>query len=330
MPKTADSANNCYAQDHPAWRKWLEKKGEERGALLPYLLLCAAPVVFGWSGVLVRWAGLPGQEYIIIFWRSVFAMGFYTVVVLAVRDTRLFRPSSRSGLLVASGLTTAVYTICAFKAYNLLAIGPATFIIYLAPVFVAMLAPLVLKERLMGSTLVCLAIALAGTGLLSWGQSGGPRHSRVEGALLALAGAVCWAALMLIWKTLRETHSPLTIGLWTNGVCALTYAAFAIPQTGIITAKGWASIAVFGIVVIGAAGLVYLYALRRVKAQDAGLLSYIEPVSAMVLGFLVLGEAPNWQDFVGAALIIAAGALLLRLRTGAAEEVVEVCDDAER
>lgn len=301
-----------------------------RGALVPYLLICAAPVVWGWSGVLVRWAGLPGREYVLIFWRSLFALAFYVVAILIARDRRLFHPGSRPVLLVASGLATALYTLCAFKAFYLLAIGPAVFIIYLAPVFVAVLAPLFLKERLEGSTLLCLAIALAGTGLLSWGQAGGGGHSHAEGALLALAGAAFWAVLMLLWKTLRDTHSPLTIGLWTNGVCALAYAAFAIPKTGVITAKGWASIAVFGIVVIGAAGLIYLYALRRVKAQDAALLSYLEPVSAMVLGFLVLGEAPSWQDFVGAALIIAAGVLLLRLRTGAAEEVAEVFDAAER
>jgi len=302
---------------------------EARISLLPYLLICVAPVLWGLSGVLVRWAGLPGKEYIIIFWRSSFALAFFSVVILTARDVTLFRPGSSPVLLVSSGLATAVYTICAFKAYNLVAIGTATFIIYLAPIFVALLAPLVLKEKLERSTILCLAIALAGTGLLSWGQTGGSGHSRLEGALLALAGAVCWAILMLIWKKLRETHSPLTIGLWTNGVCAIAYAPFAIPRTGIITAKGWASIAVFGIVVIGAAGLIFMYAIKRVKAQDAGLLSYIEPVSAMLLGLGLLGEVPNWQDFVGAALIIAAGVLLLRFRWGAAE-TAEVFDAAER
>lgn len=302
---------------------------QTQGALFPYLLICAAPVVWGWSGVLVRWAGLPGKEYILIFWRSSFALAFYAVAILIARDARLFRPGSRQVLLVASGLATAVYTICAFKAYNLVAIGPATFIIYLAPVFVAVLAPLVLKEKLEPSTILCLAVALAGTGLLSLGQTGGAGHSRLEGVLLALAGAVCWAILMLIWKKLRETHSPLTIGLWTNGVCAVAYAPFAIPRTGIITAKGWASIAVFGVVVIGAAGLIFMYAIKRVKAQDAALLSYIEPVSAMLLGLALLGEVPHWQDFMGAALIIAAGALLLRFRRGS-PETAEVFDAAER
>lgn len=306
-----------------------ETGSQPGGALLPYLLICVAPVVWGLSGVLVRWAALPGKEHIIIFWRSSFALAFFFAVILVARDVRLFRPGASPVLLVSSGLATAAYTICAFKAYNLIEIGPATFIIYLSPVFVALLAPLVLKEKLERSTILCLTIALAGTGLLSWGQTGGSGHSRLEGALLALAGALLWAILMIIWKKLRETHSPLTIGLWTNGVCAVVYAPFAIPQTALVTAKGWASIAVFGIVVIGAAGLIFMYAIKRVKAQDAGLLSYIEPVSAMLLGLALLGEVPHWQDFVGAALIIAAGVLLLRFRWGAAE-TAEVFDAAER
>lgn len=151
----------------------------------------------------------------------------------------------------------------------------------------------------------------------------------MAGALLALAAAVCWAVLMVMWKRLRETHSTLTIGLWTNGVCAIVYAPLAIPSTGSLSAKGWLSIAVFGFVVIGGASLTYLYAIKRVKAQDAGLLSYIEPVSAMVLGIVLLGETPHWQEFVGAALIIVAGVLLLRFRLGAAR-VAEVFDAAER
>lgn len=304
--------------------------GEPASALVPYLLLCAAPVIWGWSGVLVRWAGLPGQEYVLIFWRSVFALAFYAVIALLARDPRLFRPRSGSLLLVGSGLATAAYTICAFKAYNLIAIGTATFIIYLAPVFVALLAPLVLKEKLERSTVLCLAIALTGTALLSLGQKGGGGGSWWTGALLALAGAVLWAVMMLIWKKLRETHSSLTIGMWTHGVCGLVYLPFAIPATGSLEAKGWASIAVFGVVVIGGAGLIYLYAVKRVRAQDAALLSYIEPVSAMVLGLALLGEVPTWQDFAGAALIIVAGVLLLRLRTGVSEEVAEVFEPAER
>lgn len=306
-----------------------QKVSGDGAGLLPYLLLCLAPFIWGWSGVLVRWAALPGEEYVLIFWRSAFAFAFFALAIIVARNAGLARPGSKPLLLIASGLTTAAYAVCAFKAYYLLDIGAATFIIYLAPVFVALLAPFALKEKLERSTLVCLTIALLGTALLSFDRAGEAVGTRVSGALLALGAAVCWALLMIIWKKLRETHSTFTIGLWTNGVCAVVYVPFAVIGSDSLSAKGWLSIAVLGFIVIGGASVTFLYAVKRVKAQDAGLLSYIEPVSAMVLGIALLGETPHWQEFVGAALIIAAGVLLLRFRLGAGK-VAEVFDAAER
>lgn len=134
------------------------------------------------------------------------------------------------------------------------------------------------------------------------------------GVLLALGGAGCWAALMLIWKYLRETHSPLTIGVWTSIITMAVFAPFAIPQTGVVSGRAWADLAVFGVVVVGAAGLVWLFAIARVKAQDAALLSYIEPVSATIFGIVLLSESVHWQDIVGAAMILVAGITLLRLK----------------
>lgn len=302
---------------------------EPEGRLLPYLLLCLAPFIWGWSGVLVRWADMQGREYVLIFWRSTFALAFFALAILVARKPGLARPGSKPLLLVASGLTTAVYAVCAFKAYYLLDIGAATFIIYLAPVFVAILAPVALKEKLERSTIVCLAIALSGTALLSFDRTAAGGGTRFTGALLALGAAACWAVLMIIWKKLRETHSTFTIGLWTNGISALVYVPLAITGSADLTNRGWLSIAALGFVVIGGASVTYLYAVKLVKAQDAALLSYIEPVSAMVLGIVLLGETPHWQEFVGAALIIAAGVLLLKFRLGAGE-VAEVFDAAER
>ena len=286
---------------------------------LDYALVCVAPIIWGASGVFVRWTHLAGHEQVLIFYRSLFAVAFYSIVMLATRRRIEFKPKGQAPLLITSGLLAAAFAFCVFKAYNLLPIGVATFILYLFPVLVAVMAPLLLKEKTERGTFLCLAIALAGTAVLSWGQVGGGGSSSAKGLALAFSSAVFWGLLMLIWKKLRETLSSLTIGFWTNTVAAVVTAGFAIPLTWIVTPKGWAAIGVFGTVSFGVAGLIYFYALKRVKAQDAALLSYIEPVSAMIFGFALLSESPNWQDLVGAVLILAAGALLLRMRTSGKE-----------
>jgi drug/metabolite transporter (DMT)-like permease len=291
----------------------------QESTAMDYALVCVAPIIWGASGVFVRWTHLAGHEQVLIFYRSCFAVAFYAIVMLVTRRRPEFRFKGQAPLLVTSGLLAAAFAFCVFKAYNLLPIGVATFILYLFPVLVAVMAPLLLKEKTERGTIICLAIALAGTGVFSWGQLGGGGSSSAKGLVLAFGSAVFWGLLIIIWKKLRETLSPLTIGFWTNLVAGVVTAGFAIPLSGIVTAKGWAAIGVFGTVSFGVAGLIYFYALKRVKAQDAALLSYIEPVSAMIFGFALLGESPNWQDLVGAVLILAAGALLLRMRTSGRE-----------
>jgi drug/metabolite transporter (DMT)-like permease len=292
----------------------------KREVKLSYAFACLVPLVWGMSGVLVRWMHLAGHEQVIMFYRSCFAAGFYVVCIVAARRFADFKPGGQAPLLVVSGLVTAGFAICVYKAYNLVSVGTATFLLYLSPVFVALMAPLVLKEKLERSTVICLGIALAGTGMLAWGQSAGTTRSSGMGIVYAVISAVAWAVLMIVWKRLRETTSPLTIGIWTNVVVAGVSAGFAIPQTHLITPSAWGAIAIFGTVSFGVMSLTYFYALKRVKVQDAAILSYIEPVSAMVLGFALLSEAPHWQEYLGAVLIIAAGVLLLKLRAAGREE----------
>jgi drug/metabolite transporter (DMT)-like permease len=313
---TAFESENAVAENTV---KTVETETTPGDVKLSYAFACLVPLVWGMSGVLVRWMHLGGHEQLIVFWRSCFAAAFYVVVIVAARRTADFKPRGQSPMLIASGLVTAGFAICVYKAYNLVSVGTATFLLYLSPVLVAVMAPLVLKEKLERSTLICLGVALAGTGMLSWGQSGTSGRSSGLGILYALASAVAWAVLMIIWKRLRETTSPLTIGIWTNVVVAAVSAGFAVPSTYLITTRAWIAIAIFGTVSFGVASLTYFYALKRVKVQDAAILSYVEPVSAMVLGFALLSEVPQWPEYLGAALIVVAGVLLLRLRAASRE-----------
>lgn len=287
---------------------------------LNYALVCLAPIVWGASGIFVRWTDLAGREQAIIFWRSLFAVGFYLVLITVLRRWDLLKPSGQAPLLIVSGLLTAGFGMCVFKAYVKLPIGVATFILYLFPVIVALLAPVLLKEKLQPVTLACLAIALAGTGMLWWGRGGENGESSTLGLLFAAGSALLWALMFITWKKLRENTSALTIGTWTNAVAVVATAPFAIPLTGQVTGKAWGAIVVFGVLNFGLVGLAYIYGLKGVKAQVASTLSYLEPVSAMALGLIFLNETPRWQDLAGALLIVFAGLLLLKLHAGDAEE----------
>ncbi len=297
-----------------------------------HLMVFLAAILWGSVGVFVRWTGLAGQEMVIVFWRMAISVVFYLLVMLATRSFKSLRPGPRPWLLAASGIILTVHWICFFKAINHLALSDAVFIAYLSPVLVALAAPFILKEPLERNTVIALALAVCGVGLLSLTQKEGAGSFNAVGVMFAAFTAVSYAALILALKKLREGTPTLTITFYQ----ALTGVVLVAPlmpfQHYTITAKGWGSLVVLGVVHSGITGLLYVYAAKKVKAQHLGIISYIEPVSTIFYGWLLLSEKPGWQDLAGGALIILAGMVIFLKGSGpgGAKDVLKEDDPQER
>ena len=282
-----------------------ERPGKE------YCMIFIAAILFGSVGVFVRWTDLPGQEMVVVFWRMLIGAGFYLAVILATRGFKTFRLGSHPRLLLASGVILTFHWICFFKAVNLLSLSDAVFISYLAPVLVALAAPFFLKEKLERNTIVALFLAIGGVALLSLTRkTDGGGSFNTLGLLYAGLTAVAYAGLILVLKKLREDTATLTITFYQTATGVILLAPLMPFQHYTITAKGWACLAVLGIVDVGIAGLLYVYAARKVKAQHLGIIAYIEPVSTIFYGWLLLSETPGWQDLLGGLLIVVAGLVI--------------------
>lgn len=276
-------------------------------------MIAGASVLWGTVGVFLRWVELPGSEHVVVFMRSAISLAFLAAVICAGGKWEQLRLGRHPLLLLASGALLTLHWVMFFKALNSLTIGDAEFITYLAPVLVALLAPLLIKERLEGTTVLALATALGGMALISLtgDKSGGPGLN-AGGLLYALAAAVTYALLLLILKRLRSDTPTLTVTFYQTAVIVVLLLPFTAFRSYPIAPRGWASLLVLGTVHTALAGLVYIYAVRKVKAQHVGIIAYIEPLSALAFGLIFLGEQPGWQDLVGGLLIIAAGAMVLR------------------
>lgn len=279
---------------------------------LDYLLIAGAAILWGTVGVFLRWVDLPGQEYFVVFMRATISLAFLTVVIYASGKQEQLRLGKHPILLLASGVLLTFHWVVFLKALNNLSIGDAEFITYLAPVLVAMLAPFFLKEKLEGTTVIALFFALAGMYLISLtGQAEGAGLIGA-GMLYALTAAVTYAFLLIIIKKLREDTPTLTITFYQTAVNAALLFPFCAFRYFPVSPRGWVSLFILGTVHTALAGLVYIYAVKRVKAQHVGIIAYLEPLSAMVFGLIFLGEQPGWQDLLGGLLIIAAGVIVLR------------------
>lgn len=210
---------------------------------------------------------------------------------------------------LAAGVVLALHWSAMFGAYKRAPADMVIFILYLAPVAIAALAPVVLAERVGRRTVTALAVALAGAVLVTRPAGGGD----TAGLLLAGVAAASFAALVLVAKPLAQIYGGVRLTLIEMTVAGLVL----LPTAGLLTwstpARSWAWLAVLGLVHTALGTALYFAALAHLPATHAGILGYLEPVGVVVFGWVLLGMTPVVATVAGGALIIAAGVAVVRL-----------------
>ena len=239
-----------------------------------------------------------------------------TVTPFALRDRPRAPRSRRSWtLMIALGATDGANVGCFFWAMQKGSLAVAVLFHYLAPLFIALTAPLVLGERVR-FPVVALACALVGLALLV--APGAEATGDVTAsAALGSASAVFYAMTTLLNKRLERDFSVRELLGYHSVASALLMAPFLfLSRGGTLLAVGYI---VAGAVVLSAGGtLVYLSGLRRVPASRAAVLTLLEPVVALFVGAIVWNEPVTSRGAFGALLVLVGAYLVLSGRGAAA------------
>jgi drug/metabolite transporter (DMT)-like permease len=218
-------------------------------------------------------------------------------------------------LVTAMGVAGAVNQLTYFASLELTHVARAALSHYVAPILVASLAPLVLRERLEWRVPIALAAAMLGLVLLlgeSAAGHGTAPPNDLLGITLALSSAVFYAAVVLCGKRLSAGLSPL----WVVGTHCSIAALVCLPYVAATTPL-FASPREMGFVTLAsvAAGLLptvlFFRALAHVRAQHAAVLTYLEPLVAALLAWAVYGESLGAQGILGGVLVLAAGVFVV-------------------
>jgi len=247
----------------------------------------------------------------IVFWRiglSVLALGV-GVVVSGRWDLLRLGKAGRWTLLLGPGL--ALLWFCGLEAMKLSSVAVAVLATYTSPIFLALLAPLFLPERVSRAVLVSLPIALGGLALIAFASNGGG-HVRPLAIVVGVGGAFVLAILVIIQKRIVSEVNPIGLSFWID-VFALVALAAVLPFGGRVqpSASELGLLAIVGIVFTALSGLIWLTLLRHVTAQAMGFLSYLEPVSASLLAWLLLGQRLGLAVAIGGALVLVAGLIVI-------------------
>ena len=263
--------------------------------------------VFGTIGIFVRWIGLPSSVIALV--RG--AVGAAFLLLLAhFRHAPIDRAALRRRwqLLLLSAAMMSFNWITLFEAYRYTTVATATLCYYMAPIFVTLISPVLLKERLTARKLLCVFLALAGMVFVSGvPQSGLPGPSEAKGILLALCSAVLYAGVILINKYLAgvPAYDRTLLQLACAAAVMIPYILLTEDLSAMsVTPLGAVLLLIVAVFHTGWCYALYFGSMTVLSTQTVALFSYIDPIVAILLSALLLREPLGWSGILGAALVL--------------------------
>jgi len=267
-------------------------------------------LLFGTIGVFVRGISLPSSAIALV--RGAVGAAFL-LLVAALRRTGLDRAAIRKHLvrLVCSGAMIGFNWILLFEAYRYTTVATATLCYYLAPTIVMLVSPLLLGETLTKKRLVCAVAALIGmvpvSGVL---QSGGIDAAQIRGVLCGVGAAALYAGVILMNKCFGNVSAMdrTIVQLTSAAIVLLPYVLLTGDAAALLTApaKSLVLLLVVSVLHTGIAYTMYFGALKVLPAQTSAILSYLDPVTAVLLSALLLSEPLGLMGLIGAVMILGA------------------------
>ena len=270
-------------------------------------MFISSMLIFGTIGIFRRYIPLPSA--FLAFSRGILG-GLFLVLFLKLKRRK---PAGKLPVqtvlwLAVSGAVMGVNWILLFEAYNYTTVAVATLCYYMQPTIVVLLSPVIFQERLTLRKGACAAVAVVGMVLVSGVTGGGgPQAGDPRGILFGLGAAVCYAAVVIMNKKITgvEAFQKTKVQLLSAGIVMIPYLLL----TGGFSAEGVSALTVIllltvGIVHTGIAYVLYFGSFDGLKAQSAAILSYIDPVAALLFSALFLREPLSLPGIAGAVMII--------------------------
>lgn len=266
--------------------------------------IITAMIAFGTIGAFVKSINLASSE--IALYRAVIA----AVVLLGVmaftrRIKELHLMKKKLPVLFLSGVAMGFNWILLFEAYNYTSVALSTLSYYFAPTLVIIASAVMLKEKLTLKQFVCFAASTVGLVMII-GVAGGGSDDFV-GVLYGLGAAFLYAVVIMCNKIAGSTDDISRT--WVQFISAIIVLVPYVAVTNgfhiaELDGKGMVCMLTVGVVHTGIMYCFYFSSLAKLRGQQAAILSYIDPLVAVLVSVLWLGESISAIQLAGGALIL--------------------------
>ena len=268
------------------------------------LLMAAAMFIFGTLAPFVRNITVSSGE--LALYRAAMA----TILVggfLLITKQKLSIGSIKKELLLLllSGAAMGINWILLFEAYKYTTVSVATLSYYFAPVIVMAVCPILFREKLTGKQIICFVMSTAGLVLITGTAGGGSKD--LLGIAFGLGAAVFYATVMLLNKFIKGV-----MGLHRTFIQFIASLIVLLPYVALtggfsldsLNGIGWGSLLVVGVVHTGITYCMYFSALKELPGQEVAILSYVDPLVAVLVSVVWLHEPMTVPQIIGGLLIL--------------------------
>ena len=271
-----------------------------------YMMLISSMLIFGTIGIFRKY--IPLSSGMIAFFRGLLGSAFL-FIFFAVKGHKTHRIEKKKLLmLTVTGAILGLNWILLFEAYNYTSVATATMCYYMQPTIVILLSPITFQERITIKKGFCAIASIIGMVFVSgMMDNAGINAQDITGILCGLGAAVFYSLVVIMNKKvqIKDVYEKTIIQLASSAIILIPY---------LLLTENWSAIAldtmavvmvlIIGIVHTGIAYALYFGSMKDPKAQSIAVLSYIDPVFALLLSAGVLHEKLSVFGVAGAVLIL--------------------------
>ncbi len=270
------------------------------------LMLAASMAIFGTLGPFTRQINVSSGE--LALYRAILATALISVFLIVTRQKLDWKAVKKElGLLLLSGMAMGVNWVLLFQAYRYTTISVATLSYYFAPVLVTVICPFLFHEKLNARQILCFVMSTVGLVLIIGFSGLAGTGTDALGIGFGLSAAAFYATVMLMNKFIKKVagiHRTL-IQFWGAILILIPYVLVTGgTHFSALDPTGWICLLIVGLFHTGVTYCLYFTSLKELEGQQAAILSYIDPLVAVLISWLVLGEPMTPAQILGGALIL--------------------------
>lgn len=262
--------------------------------------------IFGTLGIFVKNISLTSGE--LALYRAILASLLIIIYLFFTKQPILFsKIKMELPILFASGVAIGINWILLFQAYKYTTVSIATLSYYFAPVIVTIVCPLLFREKLTLKQILCFVMSTFGLILIIGTGNIGGGSNNLLGILFGLGAATFYAIVVILNKFIKNvTGIHRTLLQFIAAIIILF--PYVISTSGInidsLNYLGLICLLIVGFLHTGITYCMYFTSLKDLSGQKTAILSYIDPLVAIVVSVLILRESMSLMQFIGGIMIL--------------------------